>query len=117
MPGHEVTIQFCPTANPEWDDTYVAICSCRRWRSKHYTDKRDAENLGAAHAYNGDQQNRAAASFDHGRPTLASQAKWYRKMADDPATTPKEREQWIILAEEAEKRAAPPDSSEQIALF
>jgi hypothetical protein len=110
MSEHKVTY------GADRDGNVTARCDCtfkakpdpRRWR---------VEDQVIAHREN---VERMKAALSRSTPGLKSQARYFRKMADDPEIPKSERELWDQLAVELEQRIAEkslPDDENQPPLF
>jgi hypothetical protein len=95
---------------------WIAICSCKRWRSDPFRKRDDAETKGLAHSIRGDEHLRALAAQNHGNIRLTSVHKYYEQMANDPFTDLPEQQAWQRLADEL-ARVMKGDGSEQAELF
>lgn len=96
---------------------FVAVCACRRWSSKAYKTRVDADDAGDRHVVRGDEHNRVLASFNRGTTRLATELKWYEDQSENPMNSKEEREMWRLLAEEIRPRVQRPPDEEQQALF
>lgn len=95
---------------------YVALCSCKRWRSDPFRERENAETKGLAHSVRGDEHLRALAAENHGNVRIETVLKYYQQMARDPFLDIPEQEAWQRLADELERRLQG-DGTEQASLF
>jgi hypothetical protein len=113
--SHKITIEPCIPPGSK-NKHYIALCSCRRWRSSPYRDREQAETKGLAHSVRGDAHVQALAAADHGSPRPETVLQYYREMSEDPFTDDKDRDMWRQLAEELADRLKG-DGTEQDVLF
>lgn len=118
---------MCPTTHeieihrlvPKGKDNphYIAVCSCRRWRSDPFRARSDAVDKGLMHSDRGDLHNRALAAANYGkRPQIKTELQWYTDQANDPLNSDKDRLLWQNLADELADRMKG-DGTEQSQLF